>query len=118
MKDWTWRHAYHMAASSQLKAIFDLIERALPVRIRKIHVVNQNYLYEIAFQVARRFMTQKFTNLFVTHGWTLVELERSVPMHVRPSNVGGTTRLRTWSRYELMEMDRQLEKFHENISVR
>ena len=118
MKDWTWRHAYNMASPAQLSMLFELIEKALPVRIRKIHVINQNFLYEIAFNVARQFMSQRFTNLFVTHGWTLVELERAVPMHVRPTVVGGLKDLHTYTTQDIIELDTKLAEIRSNISVR
>jgi len=89
MKGFGMKHLAHFSVI-RAKRIAELADKALPVQLNQIHVVNQSKVTDIAYAVIKPFLSTEFTRKIRFHGTDFTELHKVVPKEVLPSPFGGT----------------------------
>ncbi|XP_074595578.1 uncharacterized protein LOC141850763 [Brevipalpus obovatus] len=87
------------------KLLSDLSDRALPMLIKKVHVVFQNYLVDMAYNMFKPFLSEEFKQRIVFHGRNLPQLHECCPPNALPSDFGGNLQ------YGLI-IDKKIDNFH------
>lgn len=87
-----------------VKLLSDLSDRALPMLIKKVHVVFQNYLVDMAYNMFKPFLSEEFKQRIHFHGRNLPQLHECCPPDALPSDFGGNLQYN-------MIIDKKIEKF-------
>ncbi|XP_053209259.1 alpha-tocopherol transfer protein-like [Panonychus citri] len=72
------------------KLISDLTERCIPVNIVNIHVVFQNWLTEMAYNLFKPFIDEELKRKIIFHGYNTGSIHQYCPKSVLPIKYGGT----------------------------
>lgn len=99
------------------KRLVDLLQEAMPMRIKNLHVVNQPYVFNMVFALFKPFLKDKFKSRIIFHGTDRKSLHRYISPKCLPANYGGNLDVPlidgpTW--YELLS---QCEKEYEAINM-
>ncbi|XP_069698213.1 clavesin-1 isoform X2 [Periplaneta americana] len=98
------------------KRIVDLLQDAIALRIKNIHVVNQPYIFNMVFALFKPFLRDKLRSRIIFHGTDRESLHNYMSPKYLPAAYGGTLELPridgpTW--YKLLSMS---EKEYEAIN--
>jgi len=85
----TWRQFTSMPASLH-KLSADLSERALPLKYKKIHIVNQGKLVDILWAIMKPFVSEEMKQRLAFHGANYTELHKDIDRELLPPDLGGT----------------------------
>ena len=85
----TLNHLYKCGITNA-KLICDLTERCLPVNIVNIHVVFQNWLTEMAYNLFKPFIDEEMKRKIIFHGYNIGSIHEYCPKSVLPTKFGGT----------------------------
>lgn len=69
--------------------LVELLQEALPIRLKAIHIVNQNYFFSIAFNVIKMFLKKKLASRIYFHGKNMESLHKHVSPDCLPTQYGG-----------------------------
>ncbi|XP_070533463.1 alpha-tocopherol transfer protein-like [Ptychodera flava] len=75
---------------SNARRIADVMQNALPLRLKAVHYVNQPKIFDTAFALFKPFFTEKLKKRLQFHGDEFDKLHQHVPSHLLPSEYGGT----------------------------
>ena len=109
MRGWNLFHTAFVRASA-MRLIIEMTERALPVRIRTVHVVYETRLSDALLPLARPFMSNELRNAFVYHGSDMSTLFSAIPARYLPTVIGGEKQLPQYSEQQLKEIDARLKQ--------
>ena len=107
MSDWSWGHLM-ASRPSDLRLVFELTERSLPVRPVKMHFCNQGLFFGALLAMARTVMSDTTADSIVLHSEDLSTLYELYPKSILPKPLGGEVSLRQWTHDELISIDRLL----------
>ena len=109
MREWNLFHTAFVRASS-MRTIIEMTERALPVRIRTVHVVYETRLSDALLPLSRPFMSNELRESFVYHGTDMSTLYAAIPARYLPTVIGGEKALPQFSEQQLKEVDARLKQ--------
>ncbi|XP_050453208.1 alpha-tocopherol transfer protein-like isoform X2 [Cataglyphis hispanica] len=95
------------------KKIVDLIQDAVPLRIKNLHVINQPYVFNMVFALFKPFLREKLKSRIIFHGTDRKSLHQYISPKCLPAHYGGTMEVPlidgpTW--YELLvQCDKEYE---------
>ncbi|XP_072758684.1 alpha-tocopherol transfer protein-like isoform X2 [Anoplolepis gracilipes] len=72
------------------KRIVDLLQEAMPLRIKNLHIVNQPYVFNMVFALFKPFLREKLKSRLIFHGTDRKSLHRYISPKCLPSHYGGT----------------------------
>ncbi|EFN77311.1 alpha-tocopherol transfer protein-like isoform X2 [Harpegnathos saltator] len=75
------------------KRIVDLLQDAMPLRIKNIHIVNQPYVFNMVFALFKPFLREKLKNRIIFHGTDRKSLHQYISPKCLASCYGGTQEL-------------------------
>ncbi|XP_014472763.1 PREDICTED: alpha-tocopherol transfer protein-like isoform X2 [Dinoponera quadriceps] len=98
------------------KRIVDLLQDAVPLRIKNIHVVNQPYVFNMVFALFKPFLREKLKNRIIFHGTDRKSLHQYIsPKHL-PECYGGTLDISRVDGPQWYDLLVQYDKEYEVIS--
>ncbi|XP_020286473.1 alpha-tocopherol transfer protein-like isoform X2 [Pseudomyrmex gracilis] len=98
------------------KRIVDLLQDAMPLRIKNIHVINQPYVFNMVFALFKPFLREKLKSRIIFHGTDRKSLHKYLsPKHL-PARYGGTAEIISVSGPEWYELLVQCDKEYEAIN--
>ena len=103
----TWKQFISMPASLH-KLSADLSERAIPMKYKKIHIVNQGRLIDMLWTLMRPFVSEELKQKLIFHGSDFSKLKEEIDESMLPQELGGT-------RVDKMPHDTE---FIENLDVK
>lgn len=71
------------------KRIVDLLQDAMPLRIKNIHVINQPYVFNMVFALFKPFLREKLKNRIIFHGTDRKSLHQYISPKCLPICYGG-----------------------------
>ncbi|XP_011877614.1 PREDICTED: alpha-tocopherol transfer protein-like isoform X2 [Vollenhovia emeryi] len=98
------------------KRIVDLLQEAMPLRIKNIHIVNQPYVFNMVFALFKPFLNEKLKNRIIFHGTDRKSLYQYIPPAYLPSQFGGTQVLKQLSGPEWYSLLIQVDKEFDAIN--
>ncbi|XP_029155352.1 alpha-tocopherol transfer protein-like isoform X2 [Nylanderia fulva] len=72
------------------KRLVDLLQEAMPLRIKNLHIVNQPYVFNMVFALFKPFLKEKFKSRIIFHGSDRKSLHGYISPKCLPANYGGT----------------------------
>ncbi|XP_033207692.1 clavesin-1-like isoform X2 [Belonocnema kinseyi] len=75
------------------KILAELLQDAIPLRIRNIHVINQPYIVDMVFTLFKPFIREKSRSKIVFHGTNQNSLHQYIAPNYLPQNYGGTSKV-------------------------
>ncbi|XP_032668663.1 alpha-tocopherol transfer protein-like isoform X2 [Odontomachus brunneus] len=95
------------------KRIVDLLQDAVALRIKNIHVVNQPYVFNMVFALFKPFMREKLKSRMIFHGTDRKSLHQYISPKCLPECYGGTLEISkidgtTWYNL-LVQVDKEFE---------
>jgi hypothetical protein len=75
------------------KRIVDLIQDAIALRVKNIHIVNQPYIFNMVFTLFKPFLREKLRNRIIFHGSDRDSLHNYLNPKCLPAEYGGTGEL-------------------------
>ena len=87
--DVTWRQFTSMPASLH-KLSADLSERAIPIKYKKIHIVNQGRLIDMLWAIMKPFVSDEMKQKLCFHGEDFSGLKNEIDESLLPPELGGT----------------------------
>ena len=72
------------------KRIVDLLQEAMPLRIKNLHVINQPYVFNMVFALFKPFLREKLKSRIIFHGTDRKSLHRYMSPKYLPTHYGGT----------------------------
>ncbi|KAJ9574892.1 hypothetical protein L9F63_007955, partial [Diploptera punctata] len=75
------------------KRIVDLLQDAIALRIKAIHVVNQPYIFNMVFALFKPFLREKLRNRIYFHGTDRDSLHNHMSPKCLPKQYGGTVEI-------------------------
>lgn len=98
------------------KRIVDLLQEAIPVRVKNLHVVNQPVIFNMVFALFKPFLNEKLKNRIIFHGSDRKSLHQYIlPKHL-PPQYGGTLELKLISGPQWYSLLVNLDKEYEAVS--
>ncbi|XP_019885211.1 alpha-tocopherol transfer protein-like isoform X2 [Camponotus floridanus] len=99
------------------KRIVDLLQEAVPLRVKNLHIVNQPYVFNMVFALFKPFLGEKLKSRIIFHGSDRKSLHKYISPKYLPSQYGGTMEVAlvdgpTW--YKLLI---QCEKEYEAVNT-
>lgn len=88
MKNFSFHHIRHMRPS-HFKKILTLIQDSFPARFREFHIVNEPYVFEMVFTLAKPFLSEKVKKRIFLHGNNFGALHEHVDASILPEEFGG-----------------------------
>lgn len=85
----TWKQFISMPASLH-KLSADLSERAIPIKYKKIHVVNQGRLVDMLWTLMKPFVSEEMKQKLNFHGTDFGKLKEVIDESMLPQELGGT----------------------------
>ncbi|XP_044763468.1 alpha-tocopherol transfer protein-like [Coccinella septempunctata] len=110
---------FSRAANPVLLKKFLLCVRALPVRVKEIHVVNAVSLVDVVVNWIMMFVKEKYRKLLYVHS-SVETLQNYIPTYVLPEEYGGTAgSLEDFKREWIRKLDSYTDWFkeHENFKA-
>ncbi|XP_011638066.1 alpha-tocopherol transfer protein-like isoform X2 [Pogonomyrmex barbatus] len=98
------------------KRIVDLLQDAMPVRIKNIHIVNQPYVFNMVFALFKPFLKEKLKNRIIFHGTDRKSLHQYISPKCLPSQYGGTLEMKTIDGPQWYSLLVQVDKEYEAIN--
>ncbi|RWS06605.1 alpha-tocopherol transfer protein-like isoform X1 [Dinothrombium tinctorium] len=100
---------------SEIRLGAEMTEHTLPIRWRKLFIVNENYLIDILYNMAKMFLSKEFRERLAFIGNNFTELHKMVPPHLLPPEYGGTSGKCDIDRFleRIEKMEEQLMKLWE-----
>ena len=68
----------------------DITDRCLPLKFKRIHVINGNRFMQLAWTLVKPLLGESIKSRIVFHGSDLTKLYDDIPRDLLPSTVGGT----------------------------
>ncbi|XP_037821206.1 alpha-tocopherol transfer protein [Lucilia sericata] len=88
LKDFTLGHVLHLSPSVAQKMIAMLVT-SMPIRTSALHIVNQNWVFNTAFNIFKPFLDSSMKeNLFI-HGSDMSSLHKHISPEYLPKRYGG-----------------------------
>lgn len=75
------------------KKIVDLLQDAIALRVKNIHIVNQPYIFNMVFALFKPFLREKLRNRIIFHGSDRDSLHSYLNPKCLPAQYGGTLEL-------------------------
>ncbi|XP_012233236.1 alpha-tocopherol transfer protein-like isoform X2 [Linepithema humile] len=75
------------------KRIVDLLQDAMPLRVKNIHVINQPYVFNIVFAMFKPFLQDKLKNRIIFHGTDRKSLYQYIAPKCLPMRYGGSVEI-------------------------
>ncbi|XP_011167934.1 alpha-tocopherol transfer protein-like isoform X2 [Solenopsis invicta] len=98
------------------KRIVDLLQEAMPARIKNLHVVNQPYIFDMVFKLFKPFLKEKLKNRIIFHGTDRKSLHQYMaPTHL-PPQYGGTLQMKQITGPQWYSLLMKLDKEYEAIN--
>ncbi|XP_067007615.1 alpha-tocopherol transfer protein-like [Anabrus simplex] len=72
------------------KRIIDLLQEAIPIRLKGFHIVNQPYIFNMVFALFKPFLKDKLRSRIVFHGTDRDSLHNYISPKCLPECYGGT----------------------------
>lgn len=88
LKGLTLSHILHLTPSVAQKMI-SLMVTSMPVRTSAIHVVNQNWVFNTAFQIFKPFLNARMRERIFIHGSDMTSLHKHIHSEHLPKRYGG-----------------------------
>ncbi|OQR71748.1 alpha-tocopherol transfer protein-like [Tropilaelaps mercedesae] len=66
-------------------------QESYPLRIKKMHIVNQSYLWNVGYAIGKHFVPSKLRERYILHGRDMSSLHQHVPREILPDELGGLT---------------------------
>ncbi|KAL0121349.1 hypothetical protein PUN28_006700 [Cardiocondyla obscurior] len=98
------------------KRIVDLLQEAMPVRIKNLHIVNQPYVFNMVFALFKPFLKEKLRNRIIFHGTDRKSLQQYISPKCLPAQYGGTLELQQISGPQWYSLLIQVDKEYDAIS--
>ncbi|XP_012521881.1 alpha-tocopherol transfer protein-like isoform X2 [Monomorium pharaonis] len=98
------------------KRIVDLLQEAMPVRIKNLHIVNQPYIFDMVFKLFKPFLNDKLKKRIIFHGSDRKSLHEYISPKCLPSQYGGTLEKKTIDGLQWYSLLVQVDKEYEAIS--
>ncbi|KAJ8867346.1 hypothetical protein PR048_031147 [Dryococelus australis] len=68
----------------------DVLQKAMPLRLKQIHIVNEPPIFSAVLRVLRPFMQEKLKSRFFCHGKDMSSLHRHIDPSCLPEDFGGS----------------------------
>lgn len=85
----SWRQFMAMPPSLH-KLSADLSERAIPIKFKKVHIVNQGRMVDMLWAVMRPFVSDEMKQRLCFHGTDFSQLHQDIDKDLLPTELGGT----------------------------
>lgn len=72
------------------RQFINLMQDALPIRIKNLSVVHESFGFDIIFRVIRPFMKDKLSRRMELHGMRTENLQSRIDQELLPPFLGGT----------------------------
>jgi len=92
VKGLTLRHVMQFTPSLA-KMILDFIQECTAIRLKAIHIVNQPYIFNMAYAIFRPFIGQKLKQRLHFHGKNWNEMKKIIPKELLPARFGGELKI-------------------------
>ncbi|XP_018345716.1 PREDICTED: alpha-tocopherol transfer protein-like isoform X4 [Trachymyrmex septentrionalis] len=100
------------------KRIVDLLQEAMPLRVKNIHIINQPYVFNMVFALFKPFLKEKLKNRIIFHGTDRKSLHQYISPKCLPAQYGGTLEIKTINGPEWYSLLIQVDKEYEGMSKR
>ncbi|XP_034941462.1 alpha-tocopherol transfer protein-like isoform X1 [Chelonus insularis] len=98
------------------KRIVDLLQDAVPLRIKNIHIINQPYVFNMVFALFKPFLRQKLKDRIIFHGTDRKSLHKYLSPKCLPECYGGTLSIPRVTGPQWLELLVKCEKEFEAIN--
>ena len=85
----SWKQFMAMPPSLH-KLSADLSERAIPIKFKKVHIVNQGRMVDMLWAVMRPFVSEEMKQRLSFHGTDFSQLHQDIDQDLLPKELGGT----------------------------
>ncbi|XP_043665590.1 alpha-tocopherol transfer protein-like isoform X1 [Vespula pensylvanica] len=98
------------------KRLVDLLQDAMPLRIKNLHIINQPYIFNMVFALFKPFLREKLKGRIIFHGTDRKSLHQYIQPKCLPDCYGGTLQLPLISGLQWLELLMLCDKEYEAIN--
>ncbi|XP_015174061.1 PREDICTED: alpha-tocopherol transfer protein-like isoform X2 [Polistes dominula] len=98
------------------KRLVDLLQDAVPLRIKNLHIINQPYIFNMVFALFKPFLREKLKSRIIFHGSDRKSLHQYVTPKCLPECYGGTLQIPVVKGSEWLQLLLMCDKEFEAIN--